>query len=142
MSFTLADMMQACYDQADWSKDSIYHWENNPTIAKTKYKETCVSYNACVLQRLGVLDSGKYIWHNKQGKVTGPTSGMKIIYPNKTLHEYKDNLLAGDIIMDGVTTEDNIILGENGSFNGELDENIGKLPVKVYYQVRLPRTSR
>ena len=121
MSFTLADMMQACYDQADWSKNSTYHWENNPTIAKSKFKETCVTFNACVLQRLGVLDSGEYIWHNKQGRVTGPTSGMKIIYPNKTLHEYKNNLMAGDIIMDGDKTDLNLgshIFIITGQWNG------------------------
>lgn len=99
---TLQDLMDACHDQAVWSKDSVYQWESNPTVAKSKYKETCVTYNACVLQRLGILDSGKYIWHNKQGKVVGPTSGMKVIYPNnKTLHQLKPELLAGDIIMDG-----------------------------------------
>ena len=106
---TLQDLMDACHDQAVWSKDSTYQWQNNPTIAKSKYKETCVTYNACVLQRLGILDSGKYIWHNKQGKVTGPTSGMKVIYPgNKTLHQVKADLLPGDIIMDGDKTDLNL----------------------------------
>lgn len=106
---TLQDLMDACHDQAVWSKDSIYQWQNNPTIAKSKYKETCVTFNACVLQRVGILDSGKYIWHNKQGKVTGPTSGMKVIYPgNKTLHQLQSELLAGDIIMDGDKTDLNL----------------------------------
>ena len=122
MSITLADLMQACYDQALWSKDSIYQWENNPTIAKSQYKETCVTYNACVLQRLGILASGKYIWHNKQGKVTGPTNGMKIIYPsNQDLHQAKPDLLAGDIIMDGDKTDLNLgshIFIINGNWNG------------------------
>lgn len=109
MAITLADMMQACHDQAVWSENSVYKWEDNPTIAKSQYKETCVTYNACVLQRLGVLASGKYIWHNKQGKVTGPTSGMKIIYPNnKTLHQIKNDLVGGDIIMDGDKTDLNL----------------------------------
>ena len=109
MSITLNDLMTACHDQAVWSKDSIYQWESNPTVAKSKYKETCVTYNACVLQRLGILDSGKYIWHNKQGKVTGPTSGMKIIYPsNKVLHDMTNDLVAGDIIMDGDKTDTNL----------------------------------
>lgn len=109
MSITLNDLMDACYDQAIWSKDSIYQWQSNPTIAKSKYKETCVTYNACVLQRLGILDSGKYIWHNKQGRVVGPTSGMKIIYPhNKVLHDMTNDLVAGDIIMDGDKTDTNL----------------------------------
>jgi len=68
-----------------------------------------VTYNACVLQRLGVLASGKYIWHNKEGKVTGPTSGMKIVYPNgQTLHQIKNDLQPGDIIMDGDKTDLNL----------------------------------
>ena len=109
MSFTLADMMTACQDQAIWSRDSIYLWENNPTVPKSKYKETCVTFNACVLQRLGVLASGKYIFHDKAGKVTGPTSGMKIIYPeNKTLHQLKNDLQAGDILLDGDKTDLNL----------------------------------
>ena len=119
---TLQDLMDACTDQAIWSKDSIYQWQNNPTIAKSKYKETCVTYNACVLQRVGILDSGKYIWHNKQGKVTGPTSGMKVIYPgNKTLHQVKADLLPGDIIMDGDKTDLNLgshIFIITGQWNG------------------------
>ena len=102
MSITLQDLMDACQDQAVWSQNSIYQWEDNPTIAKSQYKETCVTYNACVLQRLNIIASGHYIWHNRNGKVTGANNKMKIIYPNnKTLHEYKNNLQAGDIIMDG-----------------------------------------
>lgn len=109
MAITLADMMTACHDQAVWSQNSVYQWENNPTVAKSQYKETCVTYNACVLQRLGVLASGKYIWHDKQGKVTGPTTGMKIVYPSgQTLHQIKNQLQAGDIIMDGDKTDLNL----------------------------------
>lgn len=109
MAITLADMMTACHDQAVWSRNSVYQWENNPTVAKSQYKETCVTYNACVLQRLGVLASGKYIWHDKAGKVTGPTSGMKIVYPSgQTLHQIKNDLQPGDIIMDGDKTDLNL----------------------------------
>ena len=109
MSITLADLMTACHDQAVWSENSVYQWENNPTVPKSQYKETCVTYNACVLQRVGILASGKYIFHNKEGKVTGPTAGMKVIYPtNKTLHQVKADLMAGDIIMDGDKTDLNL----------------------------------
>lgn len=122
MAITLADMMTACHDQAVWSQNSIYQWENNPTVAKSQYKETCVTYNACVLQRLGVLASGKYIWHDKAGKVTGPTSGMKIVYPNgQTLHQIKNDLQPGDIIMDGDKTDLNLgshIFIITGQWNG------------------------
>ena len=122
MAVTLSDLMTACHDQAVWSQNSIYQWENNPTVAKSQYKETCVTYNACVLQRLGILASGKYIWHNKYGKVTGPTSGMKVIYPgNKTLHQIKSELLPGDIIMDGDKADLNLgshIFIITGQWNG------------------------
>lgn len=95
-------IMTACKEQAVWSKNSKYKWQPNPTIPKSKYYETCVSYAACVLQRLGYLKSGKYIWHNMQGKVVGATDKMKVIYPkNKKLSQLKDELKAGDFIMDG-----------------------------------------
>ena len=102
MSITLQDLMDACEAQAEWSKDSTYDWESYPTVAKSKYKGTCVTYVACTLQRLNILASGKYIWHTKKGKVTGATSAMKVIYPNnKTMHEYKNSFKAGDIVLDG-----------------------------------------
>ena len=78
MSNLIADELQACADQAEWMKNSIYQWEHHPTVPKSKYKGTCVTYNACVLQRIGVLQPGQYIWHNPRGQVIGPTTGMTI----------------------------------------------------------------
>ena len=63
--------LSACKAQADWMKNSTYKWESNPTIEKSKKKGTCVTYVACVLQRIGVLKSGQYVWHNESGKVYG-----------------------------------------------------------------------
>lgn len=94
-------IMTACKTQADWMKNSKYQWESNPTIEKSKKKGTCVTYVACVLQRLGILPSGKYIWHDESGKVYGNNDKMSITYPKGTLHSLKSKLKAGDIIMDG-----------------------------------------
>lgn len=92
--------LAACKTQADWMKNSSYAWQSNPTIAKSKYKGTCVTYVACVLQRIGILPSGNYVWHDG-GKVYGNNSKMTVIYPGKNLHQLKSQLRAGDIIIDG-----------------------------------------
>lgn len=98
----LDKIMDACKAQAEWSKNSKYEWESDPTIEKSKKKQTCVTFVACVLQRLGIEPSGKYVWHDESGKVYGNNSKMKVIYPkNKTLHQLKGELMKGDIIMDG-----------------------------------------
>lgn len=94
--------LDACVEQAEWMKNYKYAWESNPTVAKSKYKGTCVTYVACVLQRIGILPSGHYIWHDEKGKVIGANDKMTIIYPsNKTLKEYKSSLKEGDIVMVG-----------------------------------------
>lgn len=99
-------MLTACKTQADWMKKSKYKWQSNPTITKSKYYGTCVTYVACVLQRLGYLKSGKYIWHNSAGKVVGTTEKMSVIYPkNKKLSQLKSELKAGDIIIDGSASD-------------------------------------
>lgn len=102
MAVDLPTLMQACSDQATWMEDSVYGWQSNPTVPKSRYKGTCVTYVACVLQRVGVLQSGQYIWHNNRGRVTGANDQMRVMYyNNKTLHQIKTQLQAGDIIMDG-----------------------------------------
>lgn len=102
MPIDLPTLMQACSDQATWMEDSTYAWQSHPTIPKSKYKGTCVTYVACVLQRVGVLESGQYIWHNNRGQVYGANDKMRVMYyDNKTLHEIIPQLQAGDIIMDG-----------------------------------------
>ena len=115
------DLMQACYDQAVWSKDSIYQWESHPTVAKSKYKETCVTYNACVLQRLGIIASGKYVWHRTDGSVLGTNDKMTVYYPSGTLSQIKSQLNPGDIIMDGNPADTNLgshIFIITGQWNG------------------------
>lgn len=106
MPIDLAAYMQACSDQATWMENSIYQWQSYPTIPKSKYKGTCVTYVACVLQRINVLAPGEYIWHNSRGKVYGTNDQMTILYPDKTLAQLKTQLLPGDIIMDGNKYDD------------------------------------
>ena len=103
---SLADkIMTECRTQADWMKNSKYKWQSNPTIAKSKYYGTCVTYVACVLQRLGYLKSGQFIWHNSSGKVVGDNDRMTVIYPKNILHSLKSKLQAGDIIIDGSVSD-------------------------------------
>lgn len=100
---TLTDkLLDACKTQAEWMKNSKYAYEKNPTIEKSKKKGTCVTFVSCVLQRINILKSGQSLWHNEAGKVYGNNDKMTVIYPkNKTLHQLKSELKAGDIIMDG-----------------------------------------
>lgn len=100
---TLLDKeIEACKKQADWMQNYHYAWEPEPTIPKSKKKGTCVTFIACVLQRIGYLKSGEFIWHNEKGKVTHATKQMKVFYPKKqTLKSYKDKLKAGDIVLTG-----------------------------------------
>lgn len=99
-------ILAACKEQAVWSKNSKYKFQKNPTIAKSKFYETCVTYAACVGQRVKLIPSGKYIWHNSKGKVVGATGNFEIIYPkNKKLKDLKGVLKAGDFVMDGDKTD-------------------------------------
>ena len=97
-------VLSACADQAKAMKNAKYGWESKPTIEKSKKKGTCVTFVACVLQRLGILKSGQALWHNGKGygtgKVTGANDKMTVTYMgNKTLTSLKDKLKAGDIIL-------------------------------------------
>lgn len=92
--------LAVCPVQADWMKNSTYSWESNPTVAKSKKKGTCVTYVACVLQRIGILPSGSYVWHD-DGVVYGNNNKMTVTYTRKMPSELKSTLKAGDIIIDG-----------------------------------------
>ena len=94
-------VIEACKVQADWMKNYTYKWQNRPTIAKSKKYGTCVTYVACVLQRLGVLKRGQYIWIDENGKVIGATSKMKVTYLKGTLKSNRDKLKRGDIVIGG-----------------------------------------
>lgn len=92
--------LEACPVQATWMKNSTYAWQSNPTIPKSKLKGTCVTYVACVLQRIGILPSGSYVWHDN-GVVYGNNNKMTVSYTRKRPSELKSTLKAGDIIIDG-----------------------------------------
>ena len=97
-------ILAACKVQAEWMKNYIYAWKGKAkqTIADSKYYGTCVTYVACVLQRLGLLKPDECIWHNGKGKVSGTTDKMTVKYPKgKTLKALRDELKAGDIIIAG-----------------------------------------
>lgn len=94
--------LEACKVQADWMKDAKYEYEKNPTVAKSKKKGTCVTYESCVLQRIGLIPSGQSLWHDENDRVYGANGNFTVIYPkNKTLSQLKNELKAGDIVMDG-----------------------------------------
>lgn len=94
-------IIAACLAQANHMKNYRYSWNGYPTIANSKIVGTCVSFVACVLQRLKYLKSGKYIWHNGKGKVTHATSKMKVMYPGGTLKSNRKRLRRGDIVIVG-----------------------------------------
>lgn len=94
-------ILSACKAQAEWMKNYKYKWQSNPTIEKSKKYGTCVTYVACVLQRLGYLKSGQYIWHDGNGKVTRANSKMTVTYPSGTLKSLKGKLKAGDVVIAG-----------------------------------------
>lgn len=97
-------IMDACIAQSVWMKDAAYKWESNPTIAKSKYKGTCVTYVACVLQRLGYLKPGEFVWQSGRGygdgKVYGTNNRMTVTYMhNIPLKSLKGKLRKGDIVL-------------------------------------------
>lgn len=99
-------MFSACKKQAKWMQNYKYRWQSHPTVPKSKFYGTCVTYVACVGQRVKLIPSGKYIWHNSKGKVVGATDNFEIIYPkNKKLRDLKSVLKAGDFVMDGDKTD-------------------------------------
>lgn len=91
--------------QVAWSKDSVYKWQSKPTIVKSKTHGTCVTYVACVLQRIGVLKSGEYVWTNGtgfgNGKVLGANDRMIVTYYNnkKSVKDLKKILQVGDVLI-------------------------------------------
>lgn len=102
---TLTDkILEACKTQATWMKNAKYGDYSPVTLAHSKKAGTCVTYTGCVLQRLGYLKSGQYVWQNGKGygtgKVTGTNDKMTVTYMNnKTLKSLKSKLKAGDLVL-------------------------------------------
>ena len=109
-------VLEACEVQANWMKNYTYNWSKwKPrTVARSKKYGTCVTYASCVLQRLGYLDSGEYLWHNGKGYGTGKVyiwgkngkrsitskDHMTVTYMgNKTFASLRGQLRPGDIVM-------------------------------------------
>lgn len=116
--------LSACKVQAEWMKNYIYKWIQNPTINSSKKYGTCVTYVACVLQRIGILKSGQFIWHNGKGKVDGANSKMSVYYYGGTIKGNKSKLKRGDILIVG----DKSSVGAGGNshimiFNGTWDSS-------------------
>lgn len=96
---------KAAKTQVTWEQKTIYKWEKQPTITKSKTYGTCVTYVACVLQRIGVLEPGQFVWTDGtgfgDGKVIGANNRMAVTYykNNKTVKDIKSTLKIGDILI-------------------------------------------
>ena len=96
---------EAAKAQVAWEKKTVYKWEKQPTIMKSKTYGTCVTYVACVLQRVGVLEPGQFVWTNGtgfgDGKVIGANSRMAVTYykNKKSIKDIKSLLQVGDILI-------------------------------------------
>ena len=98
--------MEACKVQAEWMKNYTYDWGKwSPrNVEMSKKYGTCITYVACVLQRIGIFKSGEFIWQNGKGygtgKVHGANNKMTVTYMgNKTFTACKSKLQRGDIVM-------------------------------------------
>jgi hypothetical protein len=83
-------------------------------VERSKKYGTCVTYVACVLQRLGYLQPGEYLWNNGKGYGTGKVyiwgpNGKRSIKAkdrmvvkymgNKQFKNLQNELKTGDIVM-------------------------------------------
>lgn len=122
-------LTDACKAQTSWSYKSKYEWQSKPTVPKSRTKGTCVTYVACCLQRVGLLDSGEYIWQNGRGygdgKVYGANRFFDVIYTdNKRPADLRNKLVLGDIVLH----DDNKsgVKGDGGHieiFGGKIDKD-------------------
>ena len=109
-------IIDTCREQAEWMKNYTYSWPlwKPRNVERSKKYGTCVTYVACVLQRLGYLKSGEYLWNNGKGFGTGKvyiwgpdgkrsvksSDRMVVKYMgNKPFKSLKDELKTGDIVM-------------------------------------------
>lgn len=80
--------------QYEWSKNSVYHWVDPPTVENSKTKSTCISLHSVSMQRLGILPKGGYFYlhptkkvisGNRKEYVKKHTELFKVFYPNKSV---------------------------------------------------------
>lgn len=106
-----ADPLQKWYDamkrQFDWSKNQTYVWVENPTVANSKKKGTCITFPAVSLQRLGLIPKGSYFYfHPQKKRISGTAAAyvknhsdvFKLSYPNKTIKDLGNKIQKGDIV--------------------------------------------
>lgn len=94
-------ILKACEAQAKCQQNAKYAWEPDPTPAKSKKKATCVTFEGCSYQRVKILLTGGYLWHDIHGKVTHLRKNLKAIYPDKKLKYLKNVIEPGDAVMVG-----------------------------------------
>lgn len=104
MSSYTSQILETCHTQAVWMRNATYGWQSRPTVAKSENKGTCVTYVACVLQRLGILEPGEYVWHTGRGygdgRVYGTNDKMVVTYRNNApVSSLRNVLYAGDVLL-------------------------------------------
>lgn len=86
--------LKAMYDQYNWSKKQKYKFDDEPTIANSKKRGTCITFPAVSLQRIGLLSSGKYFYyHPTKNRISGNAASyvknhkeiFTLKYPHKTV---------------------------------------------------------
>lgn len=107
----MPDPLQAWYyamnDQFAWSKGQKYEFDDEPTVANSKKRGTCITFPAVSLQRIGLLPKGKYFYLNPNtmrisgnaaSYVKNHTEVFQLSYPNKTIKALGDGIKKGDIV--------------------------------------------
>lgn len=107
-------VLDACKAQADYMKNAKYGDYSPVTIPHSKKAGTCVTFDGCSYQRIGVLKSGEFVWHDGRGYGTGKVyiwgkngrrsinknDPFEVIYMNnKPFKNLKSKLKAGDMFL-------------------------------------------
>lgn len=145
--------LQPWYDvlkeQYEWMKDSVYKWVNPPTIANSKTKSTCIALPSCALQRLGLFESGQWIYLDlKTCKINGNAADFvkshpelfEVLYPNKTIDALGDNIHKGDIIaFTGTRGHIMVYMGKDANGNPVFDTMGNKKNHPIGVCVKVPQ---
>lgn len=140
---------------ADYMLKHKWHYKGNGYTAKSTYGATkkldkpgssCAHFVSWVLQDVGLLKNAKILSHSKAGYGTGAKAlvnadyliDCKVIYPNKRISEYKDQLQPGDILVHdssiGIWIGGNTIMtARNGQTLNDKNQYV-KLLVKSGYE--------
>jgi hypothetical protein len=139
----------ALKEQYEWMKDSVYKWVNPPTIANSKTKSTCIALPSCALQRLGLFESGQWIYLDlKTCKINGNAADFvkshpelfEVLYPNKTIDALGDNIHKGDIIaFTGTRGHIMVYMGKDAAGDPVFDTMGNKKNHPIGINVRVPQ---